>query len=208
MMAALLIAAAASTAVLSHYVIDVVADYLVPHASFDDVASHGSRGAIGAIAVAAAFAFVLRGFQRCCDAAARRGSLAIAPPAWWSVLPFVAVTILLACVAVPSMEAADALWGGAPLDGLDDAFGGSTLLGVETTALCGVLVAGALFSFVRWLLSHRDRIVAAIASVIQRAYAPQPNAQQLLRLRSVAVCAPRLVAFRGGKRAPPRPALA
>ena len=114
---ALLIAAAASAAVLSHYVIDVVADYLVPHASFDDVTSHDSRGVIGAIAVIAAFALARRGFRLCCEAATNRGARATPPPSWWNGAFFVAVTVALACIAVPLMEIADARWGGADVDG-------------------------------------------------------------------------------------------
>ena len=201
---ALLIAAAASAAVLSHYVIDVIADYLVPHASFDDVASHGSRGVIGAIAVLAAFVLARRGFRLCCEAAANRGARATSPPSWWSGALFVAATVAFACIAVPLMEIADARWGGAAIDGLDDAYGGSVLLGIATTAICGILVGTALFAVARWLLSRRDRIVAAIASAIRRTYKPQANPQLLNRLGSVAVCQPRLVAFRRGKRAPPR----
>jgi hypothetical protein len=203
---ALLIAAAASAAVLSHYVIDVVADYLVPHASFDDVASHGSRGVIGAIAVVAAFILARRGFRLCCEAATNRGARAISPPTWWSGAFFVAATVTFACIAVPLMEIADARWGGAAIDGLDDAYGGSVLLGIVTTALCGIFVGGALFGAVRWLLSRRDRIVAVIASAIRRTYKPAANPQHLKRLGSIAVCAPRLVAIRSGKRAPPRDA--
>jgi hypothetical protein len=203
---ALWIAAAASAAVLSHYVIDVVADYLVPHASFDDVASHGSRGVIGAIAVAAAFVLALRGFRLCCEAATNRGGRATPPPSWWRGAFFVAATVAFACIAVPLMEIADARWGGAAIDGLDDAYGGSVLLGIVTTAICGILVGAALFAIARWLLSRRDRIVAAIASAIRRTYKPRTNPQYLARLGNIAVCQPRLVAFRQGKRAPPRDA--
>jgi hypothetical protein len=203
---ALLIAAAASAAVLSHYVIDVVADYLVPHASFDDVASHGSRGLIGAIAVAAALVLARRGFRLCCEAASKHGAGATSLPGWWSGAFFVAATVAFACVAVPMMEIVDARWGGAAIDGLDDAYGGSVLLGIATTAICGILVGGALFAVARWLLSRRDQIVAAIASAIRRIFKLAANPQQLNRLGSVAVCQPRLVAFRRGKRAPPRDA--
>jgi hypothetical protein len=56
------------------------------------------------------------------------------------------------------------------------------------------------------LLAHRDSIIAAIASVIRRTYAQWPNAKQLRRFSDAVVSLPRLVAFRGGKRGPPRDA--
>jgi hypothetical protein len=203
---ALLIAAAASAAVLSHYVIDVVADYLVPHASFDDVDAHGSRGVIGAIAIAAAFVLARRAFRLCCEAATDRDSQATPVPNWWIGAFFAAATAAIACVAVPVMEIADARWGGAAIDGLDDAFGGSVLLGIATTVVCASLVGSALFAAVHWLLSRRDRIVAAMAATIRRMYAPSATPQYLNRLGGIAVCQPRLVAIRNGKRAPPRDA--
>jgi hypothetical protein len=201
---ALLVAAAAAAAALSHWVIDVVADYLVPHASFDDFAGHSSRGLIAVVAVALALGLALRGLRRCCDAVAGRGSSPAKPPAWWILAPFAATTFVLACCAVPAMEAVDARLAGETVDGLADAFGGSILLGVVTTAVCAAFVAGLLFGAVRWLLSHRDRIIAAIASVIRRRYARRPSPQQLRRFDAVVVCQPRLAAFRRGKRAPPR----
>src|SRR5579862_4648207 len=201
----LLVAATAASAALAHWVIDVVADYLVPHASFDDVASHGSRGLFAAVAIAAAVVFALRGLRLCCDAVAQRRTATLRPT-WRSFVPFAAAAVVLAAGAVPAMEVVDARMAGTTIDGLGDAFGGSALLGVLTTAACAIFVASALCGVLRWLLSHRDSIIAAIASVIRRFYAPRPNLAQLRRSHAVIVCQPRLAAFRRGKRGPPRDA--
>jgi len=205
---ALLIAAAAASASLSHWAIDVVADYLAPHASFDDIASHGSRGLIAALAIATALAVALRAVQRCFDAANVGDTHVPAAPNWWRLLPFAALTILASVCAVPAMECVDARLAGETVAGLGDTFGGSILLGVSTTVLCASLVATALFGVVRWLLAYRDRIVAAIMSIVRRTRLQTPDSELVRRLRARAVCRPRLAAFARGERAPPRDALA
>src|SRR5262249_54274594 len=151
----LLVAAAAASAALAHVVIDVIADYLVPHASFDDVGSHGSRELIVSIAVGAAGIIALRGFRLCCEAAARRGVRAPEAPRWPLGVWFVLATVALACAAVPAMEWIDTLLAGQPLGDLADAFGGSVILGLGTTVLCAGAFALATFALVRWLLSYR-----------------------------------------------------
>lgn len=202
----LLIAGVAASAAFAHYAIDVVADYLVDHASFDDFAGHGSREVAGILAIVLGAALAVRGFRLCCDAlAARRGPAAgIQPPGWWMLVPFAAATVLAACAAVPLMECIDARFAGEAVDSLADAYGGSVPVGVVTTALCALAVAVTLFALVRWLLSHRERIVAVIVSAIRRSYATPPAARQVRRRRGIVVCRPRLTASRRGLRAPPR----
>ena len=221
----LLVAAVAASAALAHYAIDVVADFMVAHASFDDIAGHGSREFVAIVAVALAVFLGLRGLRLCCDAVSRRGRNGSGsgsgsnvvtlspskgdsnakPPSWWTLVPFAAITIVAACAAVPLMEYVDARLAGDAIDGLSDAFGGSILLGLTTTALCAATVATTVFALVRWLLSHRERIVAAIASVIRRFYEPQESAQHARERGSIVVCRPRIAASRRGLRAPPRP---
>jgi hypothetical protein len=202
---ALVIAAGAAAAVAAHATIDVIADFLVAHASYDDVSSHGSRGLFVAIAAAIAALVALHGLRLCCDAAANR-KLA-SPPSWRSAPFFVAATMLLAAVAVPAMEVFDARLAGTMLTGAADAFGGSVLLGLGTTLACGGLFGIAVFGLARWILSHRERIVAAIAGIIR----PRSHADVLTKrshsFADTPVCPKRLSALRRGKRAPPRDVL-
>lgn len=200
----LVVAAAAASAALAHVVIDVIADYLVPHASFDDVGSHGSRELIVTIAVAAAGIIAMRGFRLCCEAAARRAVRAPEPPPWAFGIAFVLATVALASLAVPAMEWIDTLLAHRPLGDLDDAFGGSTALGLITVATCAGSLAIATFAFVRWLLSHRDLIIAAIVAIICKAYAALPSAATLRTFATVPVRRRSIASMRRGLRAPPR----
>jgi hypothetical protein len=200
----LVVAAAAASAALAHVVIDVIADYLVPHASFDDVSSHGSRELIVSIAVAAAGMIALRGFRLCCEAAELRGVRAPDPPRWSFGIVFVLATVAFASLAVPAMEWIDTLLAGQQLAGLDDAFGGSVTLGLITVAVCAGTVALATFAFVRWLLSHRDRIIAAIVAIICKIYAAPPSAAKLRTFATVPIRRRSIASMRRGKRGPPR----
>lgn len=200
----LVVAAAAASAALAHVVIDVIADYLVPHASFDDIGSHGSREIIVTIAVAAAGIIAIRGFRLCCEAAARRAVRAPEPPRWSFGAAFVLATVALASLAVPAMEWIDTLLAGRPLADLDDAFGGSVTLGLATIAVCAGAVALATFAFVRWLLSHRDRIIAAIVAIICKTHTHPPSASELRTFATVPVRHRSIASMRRGKRGPPR----
>ena len=203
----LVVAAAAASAALAHVVIDVVADYLVPHASFDDVGSHGSRDLIVTIAVAAAGIIAVRGFRLCCEVAARRAVRAPEPPQWRIGVAFVLATVALATLAVPAMEWIDTLLAGRPLGDLDDAFGGSVTLGLATVAACAAPAAIAIFAFVRWLLSHRHSIIAAIVAVIQKTHAVPLTAAELRIFATAPVRRRSIASMRRGKRGPPRRAV-
>jgi len=200
----LVVAAAAASAAVAHVVIDVIADYLVPHASFDDVGSHDSREIIVAVAVAAATIVAVRGFRLICEAAGRRGVRAPEPPRWSFGIAFVLLTIALAALAVPAMEWIDTLLAGRPLGDLDDAFGGSVLLGLSTVAFCAGAIALATFAFARWLLSHRDRIIAAIVAIISKDRAIPPSAAEMRTFAAIPVRRRSIASLRRGKRGPPR----
>jgi len=205
---ALALATAAFAAVVAHGTIDVIADYLVAHASYDDFSGHASRALVGGIAATIAGVIALHGMRLCCEAAAKRTLSSAPPPQWRSAPFFVGVIIVLASLAVPFMELFDARLAGTTLAGLDDAFGGSALLGLGTTILCAAVLAVAVFALARWLLSYRDRIVAAIVAIIR--FASHGGHTALCRSRrfeQVPICPRRLSALRRGKRAPPIDAL-
>jgi hypothetical protein len=205
---ALVIAAAASAAVAAHGTIDVIADYLVAHASYDDVSSHASRGLVGAIAAMVAGIVALHGLRLCCEAAANRTLTSSPAPSWRSAPFFVGATMLLASIAVPLMELFDSRLAGTALAGLDDAFGGSLLLGLATTLACAAAVGIAVFALARWLLSYRDRIIAAIVGIIRfRLQAQHAGPRSSRSLGGAPICPRRLSALRRGKRAPPSHAL-
>jgi hypothetical protein len=205
---ALVIAAAASAAVVAHGTIDIIADYLVAHASYDDVSSHASRGLVVAIAAMVAGVVALHGLRLCCEAATNRTLTSSPAPSWRTAPYFVGVTMLLASIAVPLMELFDSRLAGTTLAGLDDAFGGSVLLGLGTTLVCAAAVGIAVFALARWILSYRDRIIAAIAGIIRFRLQTQRHGPRCSRVFGGApICPRRLSALRRGKRAPPSHAL-
>lgn len=204
---ALVIAAAAAAAVVAHGTIDIIADYLVAHASYDDVSSHDSRGLVVAVATVIAGAIALHGLRLCCDAAAHRTLASSPAPSWRGAPLFVGATMLLASIAVPAMELFDARLAGTTLAGLDDAFGGSVLLGLGTTLACAAAVATGVFALARWILSHRDRIIAAIVAIIRFRSQARTGPRRSRSFAEAPICPRRLAALRRGKRAPPLDAL-
>ena len=66
------------------------------------------------------------------------------------------------------MEWLDDALAAAPLAHLGDAFGGSLVLGLITTSFCAAFVAAIFYAFARWLLEHRDVIVAIVATLLHR----------------------------------------
>jgi len=205
---ALVIATAGFAALVAHATIDVVADYLVSHASYDDVSSHASRGLVGVIAAIVAGTVALHGLRLCCEAAASQTRASASALRWRSAPLFVGATMLLAAIAVPLMELFDSRLAGTALANVDDAFGGSLLLGLGTTIACAAALGVAAFALARWLLSHRDRIVAAIVGFIRfRSQMQLTGSRRSRSLRDAPICPRRLSALRRGKRAPPRDAL-
>ena len=69
---------------------------------------------------------------------------------------------------VPAMEWLDGRLDGVPVKELDDAFGGSILLGLATTVICAALVALVVVAIAHWLISHRDTIATMIETLMRR----------------------------------------
>lgn len=158
--------AAASAAAAAHFFIDVLGDYALKHDSYDHL-RHGSRELVGFLAVVLAVVLAVRGFRTCCEIAARNRSRIRTPAApAGEGLAFVVAALGLSAAFVPSMEWLDGTLAGVPVLTLGDAFGGSLLLGLTTTAFCALVVAFVIYRFARWLISHRDSIAAIIETLL------------------------------------------
>lgn len=163
----LALCAAASAAVLAHFAIDVVGDFALPHDTYDDLA-HGSRGYAAALAVVFAVIAAVRGLRVCCELAQRaRGRLAQPEMTPSGLVGYALLAAAATCVTVPAMEWLDDAFAGLPLTQLDDAFGGSLLLGLATSLVCAALVAAVFYAVARWLLAHREFIVAIVATLLR-----------------------------------------
>jgi hypothetical protein len=193
--------AAAATA---HVAIDIVGDYALAHDTYDDVA-HSSRELISGLALLIALALASRALRVCFElAAANRTRLPQPSADRCEALGFVFGVIALSATFVPAMEWLDCRLAGVPVKELDDAFGGSILLGLGTTIVCGAVVALLVYGIARWLLSHRDVIATIIETLLRRqSEADRPRSHDLARH----LFAPRrrrtLHALRLCKRGPP-----
>ena len=160
----LVLCAAAAGAVVTHVAIDFIGDYALAHDSYDSL-QHGSRALVGGIALAIAVFLAARGLGTCCAIALRNRTRLPTSPRDARELPaFLLVAVCGSALFVPAMEWLDGRLAGAPVRHLDEAFGGSLLLGIVTTAICASAIAALIYALARWLISYRD----AIASIRKR----------------------------------------
>jgi hypothetical protein len=161
----LALCAAAAGAVLAHVAIDVVGDYALSTDSYDHL-HHSSRELISGVALAIAAILVGRGLRGCCEIAQRnRTRLAHVAYGVREVVGYSIGVVGASCVLVPAMEWLDGRLDGIAVREIGDAFGGSLLLGLGTTAICASLVAALIFALARWLISYRDAIVAILETL-------------------------------------------
>lgn len=201
----LLLCAAAGAAALAHVAIDVVGDYALPRDSYDYIA-HDSRNLVACLALGAAIVIALRGLRVCCDlATANRGRLPGGDIARSTAIAFVGIVTAAATFFVPVMELLDSRIDGIPLEGFDDAFGGSLLLGIVVAVACAMLVAGVVLALAAWLLAHREAIETIVVWLLGHSGAGAPKNVPALRRRFVLLRRSHYVfALRLCKRGPPR----
>ncbi len=163
----LALCAAAAGAALAHVAIDVVGDFALANDSYDHVA-HGSRELLSGIALILAVVLAARGLRICCEIACINRSCVLVPVIRPSdALGFVGAAVAGSIALVPAMEWLDGRLAGAPVLTLNEAFGGSILLGIVTTIVCAAAIAVAIYAIARWLISHRDSIVTIIVTLLR-----------------------------------------
>lgn len=200
---ALALCAAASAAVLAHFAIDVVGDFALRHDAYDGL-RHGSREYAAVLAGVFAVIAATHGLRACCDIALRaQGRVAKPILTAGGTIGYALVAIAAACIGVPAMECFDNALAGVPLSQAGDAFGGSLLLGLTTTMFCAALVAAIFYAFARWLLQHRDVIVAIVATLLRRCYDFAVSFCTALDLQALRPQASNAVALCLAKRGPP-----
>jgi hypothetical protein len=162
----LVFCAAAAGAVIAHVAIDVIGDYALAHDSYDHL-QHDSRAFVGAAALAIAAFLAARGLSACCAFAARNRSRLPSPPLdGREPLAFVLAAVYGSVLFVPAMEWLDGRLDGSPVRRLDEAFGGSLLLGMVTTVICASAVAALIYALVRWLICYRDVIATILETLM------------------------------------------
>ncbi|MGA7355066.1 MAG: hypothetical protein WBW76_06495, partial [Candidatus Cybelea sp.] len=131
----LALCAASAAAAFAHYAIDIIGDYALPHDTYDGV-SHASREVLSGVALLVALVLARRGLRACFEiATSRRGNLPAASFSRQEWAGFVLAAIAGTACFVPAMEWLDGRLAGVPVRELDDAFGGSILLGLATTVI-------------------------------------------------------------------------
>ncbi len=179
----LTLCACAAGAALAHVAIDVVGDYALAHDSYDYVA-HGSREMLSGLALLLAVVLAARGLRACCEIASiNRSRVAVSTLRLPHALGFVAGAVAGSVALVPAMEWLDGRLSGAPVVALDDAFGGSLLLGLAMTIVCAAAVALLIYAVARWLISHRDSIVTMIVTLVRRLTNGVPASTYTLTVR-------------------------
>ncbi len=164
----LALCAAAAAAATAHVGIDIIGDYALAHDAYDNV-PHDSRALVTGIALLLAFVLAGRGLRICCEiAAANRARLPRPSFGWRERLGLILGAAMACAMFVPAMEWLDGRLDGVPVKELDDAFGGSILLGLTTTVICAALVASVVGAIARWLISHRDTIATMIETLMRR----------------------------------------
>jgi hypothetical protein len=196
--------AAAAAAAVAHVAIDVVGDYALPHDTYDNLA-HSSREIVSAFAAVVAVVLLARGLRLCCEiAAANRMRVCVATGWLREFWAFTGGVVAASACVVPAMEWLDGRFGGVAVDDLDDAFGGSVLLGIATTVFCAFLIAAAIYAFAAWLTSHRDAIATIIETLLGRGGgANRPRRADLTRYLTVPRRRRTAHALRLCKRGPP-----
>lgn len=199
----LALCAATAGAALAHFAIDVVGDYALARDSYDHL-DHDSRDLLTGIALIVATVLALRGLHVCCEIAAKHRARLVRPALRLrETLAMFGGAVAASIALVPAMEYLDGRLDGVPVSGLDDAFGGSILLGLITTLFCAAIVVAVVYAIARWLISHRDTVAAIIETLLRRRHhADAPHEYDLIAQRLT----PRrraLHAFRLAKRGPP-----
>jgi hypothetical protein len=163
----LALCAASAGAVLAHLAIDVVGDYALADDSYDHL-HHSSRELISGVALAIAAILIVRGLRGCCEIAQRnRTRLVHAAYGTREAVGYSIGAVAASCGLVPAMEWLDGRLDGMAVRQIGDAFGGSLLLGLATTAVCASLVAALIFALARWLISYRDAIVSILETLMR-----------------------------------------
>jgi hypothetical protein len=199
----LALCAAAAGAAIAHIAIDVVGDYALARDSYDNL-GHSSRELMSGIALIVAVLLAARGLRVCCEIAAKHRTSLLRPALrLHELFGLIAGAVAASVAIVPAMEYLDGRLDGVPVGGLDDAFGGSILLGLGTTLVCATLVTMLVYGLARWLIAHRDSVASLIETLLRR---PQvvvaPHEYDLIAQRVT----PRrrtLHALRLAKRGPP-----
>lgn len=199
-----------AAALLTHFVIDLLGDFLLAHDSYDGLA-HDSRQT-GALALGAClFATAGFGFRAALLEARGNGGALLAllrgaqPRRPWR---YVMVLTVVSLSLVAGMEWCDAAAAGRPCDDIVELFGGSLLLAVTCATSVATLLTLALRAVLRRLTKLHRAIVAMVVAFIREKHALRSFDFVCRNLRRGSGNAALLGSSAGGRAPPAFPSLA
>ncbi|HTA39936.1 MAG TPA: hypothetical protein VK760_12715 [Candidatus Acidoferrales bacterium] len=207
--AALVAFAGTLAALVAHVAIDVAGDYLLAHDTYDDI-PHESRAlflvALAAIALAVSLPLLFDLLDRRCASTAsllRRVRASLGSP-----VLFALVSTAFAVLTLAGMEWMDCSAARTPVDGIEDLFGGSLVLGLGLTLALGCIGGWLVHRFVRLIAGFEPHIAALLFRLVRAACSPLvPVLAAQHAPASRTIVRSLLLARRGSKRGPPLPTL-
>jgi hypothetical protein len=204
---ALLLLAALSAALLTHFVVDVLGDFVLAHDTYDDLA-HGSRQG-GALALGICLVLTLAFAARAALVEARgnegvllallRRAMPRCPWRHWAAVTFFSL------ILVAVMEACDAAAAGSPCDDLTELLGGSLLLASIVAAIVGALISILLrAALCRLTAIHRALVYFVEALILVGEPNPTLGASRGRTARRTCGSPGAVLSRSAGGRAPPR----
>jgi hypothetical protein len=197
--------AACCAALVAHFGIDAVGDYLPGRDTYDYV-PHASRivALLGALGIGTCL--VARLFGAVCDDV--RGGTQLAASlcaiSRRSAPLFVGRIVVLTMLALIAMGALDERLTGGSAVTLRELLGGSLLVGLSIAFACGIAAGIATWALVSWLSAARGKLVATVVALLRAlpslTFRPVYAHRELL---APIGCSAAAVASRGGKRGPP-----
>ncbi len=162
-----------AAALSSHFIIDLLGDFLLARDSYDALA-HNSREA-GAVALGICLIMTLLLTMRAAliEACGNEGALLAllrraTPRSPWRHWAGITISSL---VLVAAMEACDAFLAGRPCDDAIDLFGGSLWLATAVAATVGALVSVSAKALLRRLTEIHRVLIALVVAIVAIAFA-------------------------------------
>lgn len=207
---AALFSAACVAAVASHYAIDAIGDFAIPHDTYDHI-GHVSRSIATLCAAGfAVFGAIVVIIAALSDARRFRGALRSVLGAHGLRSPLRLLTAIVPSTyaVLIAMESIDGRIATGLQPGLASALGGSIALGTSSAIAAAVIVALVLWRGLQMLCASERRIASAIGRLVARPIVQTDDTGCTVSTLAAPVTRGResILARRAGKRAPPLPA--
>lgn len=150
----------------AHLALDRIANLVLDHDPFDDL-RHPTRVPLGVCIAAFVALGTLRAlWSALVEASQRRGRIARTERRERPFLLDACGAFAGGCVALPALEALDALIAARPVADLGELFAGSFGLALAVTAIAALIATASLRAVLRFLVGFRTTLVVALAVLL------------------------------------------